>query len=204
MHGLVALFLRVIMPAIILLVVGLIALCILVVASTTIMALIVFMTIGRLGIVAIALVALMVITVFVAPMLMVARLTATHGRKMSRFPSLWLLLVLGNLLKNASRLVSRLTLLKENNHLEQVGRHHLVQVGKLVLVHLRLCGEDLLTLLLRCRYIHCSMEVATLKVAEKLYSTPCELVGMSASFLAVQSQQISWSPIFGKPATASR
>ncbi len=63
---------------------------------------------------------------------------------MSHFPFLWLL-VLGNLLKSTSRLVSWLTLLKESNHPEQVGRHRLVQVGKLVLVRLRLCKEDLLT-----------------------------------------------------------
>ncbi len=101
---------------------------------------------------------------------------ATRGRKMSHFLFLWLLLVLGNLLENPSHLVGHLTLLKESNHLEQVGRHSLVQVCKLVLVHLRLCKEDLLTLLLRRGYFHCLTEVATIKVAEKLHSTPCELV----------------------------
>ncbi len=100
---------------------------------------------------------------------------ATYDRKLSRFPFLWLL-VLGNLLKNASHLVGCLTLLKEGNHLEQISRHHLVQVGKLVLVRLGLCEEDLFTLLLRRRYVHCSMEVTTLEVDEKLYSTPHELV----------------------------
>ncbi len=54
--------------------------------------------------------------------------------------------------------------------------HHLVQVGELVLVCLGLREEDLFTLLLRCRYIHRSTEVTTLGVAEKLYSTPQELV----------------------------
>jgi hypothetical protein len=43
-------------------------------------------------------------------------------------------------------------------------------------VHLRLPEEDLFTLLLRRRYIYCSTEVTTLEVAEKLYSTPRELV----------------------------
>jgi hypothetical protein len=52
---------------------------------------------------------------------------------MSRFLFLWLLLILGNLLENASPLISRLTLLKESNHLERVSRHCLVQVSKLVL-----------------------------------------------------------------------
>jgi hypothetical protein len=97
------------------------------------------------------------------------------SRKLGRFPFLWLL-VLGNLLKNASHLVGCLTLLKEGNHLERVSRHRLVQVSKLVLVRLRLHKEDLFTLLLRCRYIHCLMEVTTLEVVEKLYSTPHELV----------------------------
>jgi hypothetical protein len=68
---------------------------------------------------------------------------------MSHFPFLWLLFILGNLIKNASRLLGRLTLLKEGNHSEWVGRHRLVQVGELVLVRLRLREEDLFTLLLR-------------------------------------------------------
>ncbi len=90
---------------------------------------------------------------------------------MSRTLFLWLLLVLGILFKIASRLVGRLTLLKEGNHSKHVGRHRLVQDGKLVLVCLRLCKEDLFTLLLRCGYVHCSTEVDALEVAEKLYST---------------------------------
>jgi hypothetical protein len=101
---------------------------------------------------------------------------ATRGRKMSCFPLLWLLLVLGNLLKNASRLAGCLTLLKESNHLERVLKHHFVQVSKLVLVRLGLHKEDFVTLLLRCGYIHCSTEVTTLKVAEKLRLMLCELM----------------------------
>jgi hypothetical protein len=65
---------------------------------------------------------------------------------MSRTLFFWLLLVLGNLLKNASRLVGCLTLPKEGNHSEWVGRYRLVQVGELVLVHLSLRKEDLFTL----------------------------------------------------------
>jgi hypothetical protein len=96
---------------------------------------------------------------------------------MSRFLFLWLLLILGNLIKNASRLVGGcLTLLEEGNHSERVGRHRLIQVGKLVLLHLRLRKEDLFTLLLHCRYVHCSTEVVTLKVAKKLHLTLHELV----------------------------
>ncbi len=91
---------------------------------------------------------------------------ATCGRNISCILFLWLLLVLGNLLENASCLVGCLTLLKKGNHSEQVGRHRLVQVGKLVLVRLRLRKEDLFTLLLRRGYVHRSTEVVALEVAE--------------------------------------
>jgi hypothetical protein len=175
-QGLVTLFLEVIVLAIILLVVGLAVLRILIVASTTIMALIVLMIIIRLAIVMITLVASMVIAIFVATVLLVAQFTATCCRNMSRTLFLWLLLVPGNLLKNASCLVGRVTLLKEGNHSERVGRYRLVQVGKLVLVHLGLREEDLFTLLLRRGYIHRLTEVVTLKVAEKLHLMPHELV----------------------------
>ncbi len=204
-HGLVTLFLEVNALAIILLVVGLAVPCVHVIASTTIMALIILMTIIRSAFVAITSVALMVIAIFVATVLLVAQFTATCCRNMSRTLFLWLLLVPGNLLENASRLVGCLTLLKEGNHSEQVGRYHLVQVGKLVLARLGLHEEDLFTLLLRCGYIHCSTEVVTLKVSEKLHLMPHELVHWHESgFFAIQSQQISWSPMLGNPATASR
>ncbi len=176
MHGLVTLFLEVIMLAIILLVVGLAVHWVLVVASTTIMALIISMTLIRLAIIAIMLVALMVITIFVATVLLVAQSTATCCRNMSRTLFLWLLLVPGDLLKNASHLVGCFILLKEGNHSERVGRYHLVQVGELVLVCLGLGKEELFTLLLRRGYIHRSMEVVALEVAEKMHSTPHELV----------------------------
>jgi hypothetical protein len=102
---------------------------------------------------------------------------------MSRFLFLWLLLILGDLIKNAGHLVGCLTLLKEGNHSEQVGRHQLIQVGKLVLVHLRLCKEDLFTLLLCCRYVHHSMKVVNLEVPEKLHSMLHELVHWHESWL---------------------
>jgi hypothetical protein len=176
MHGLVTLFLEVIALAIILLVVGLVVPCILVVTSTTIVVLIVLMTIIRLAIIVIVLVASMVVTIFVATVLLVAQFMATLSRNISRNLFLWLLLVLGNLLKNASCLVGCLTLLKEGKHSERVGRQPLVQVGKLVLVRLRLHKEDLFTLLLCCGYVHHLTEVVALKVAEKLYSMTHELV----------------------------
>ncbi len=112
MHGLVTLFLEVISLAIILLVVGLVVPCILVV-STTIIELIVLMRIIRLAIITITSVALMVIAIFVATVLLVAQFTAMFCRNMSRTLFLWLLLVPGNLLKNASHLVGCLTLLKK-------------------------------------------------------------------------------------------
>ena len=76
------------------------------------MALIVLMTIVGLSIIAVALVTLVIVAIFTTAMLMVAQFMATCDRKLSRFPFLWLL-VLGNFLKNASHLVSCLTLLKE-------------------------------------------------------------------------------------------
>ncbi len=54
--------------------------------------------------------------------------------------------------------------------------HHLVQVYELELMHLRLHKEDLFTLLLPCGYFHCLTEVATLKIAEELYSTLHQLM----------------------------
>jgi hypothetical protein len=141
------------------------------------------MTIVGLAIVRIVLVAPMVVAIFTTKMLPVAKLTATHDRKLSRFLLFWLLPVFGNLLKNASRLVGHLTLLKESNYLEWVGRHRLVQVCKLELMHLGLGKEDLLTLLLHHGYFHRSTEVATIEVAETLYSTPHELVHLHESRL---------------------
>jgi hypothetical protein len=203
MHGLVAPFLGVIALAIILLVVGLEAFRVLVITSRAITMPIVLMTIVRLLIITVALVALMIVAIFLTAMLLVAQFTATCNRKISRFLFLQLLLILGNLIKNASRLVGCLTLLKEGNHSERGGRHRLIQVGKLVLVRLRLCKEDLFTLLLCRGYVHRLTEVVTLKVAEKLHSMPHELVHQHESG-AVQSQQISWSTMLGNPVTASR
>ncbi len=176
MHGLVTLFLEVIALVIILLVVGLAVPWVLVIALTMIMVLLVSITIIWSAIIAVALVALITVVVVATAMLAVARLTATCSRKMSHFLFLRLLLILGDLIKNASPLVGRLTLLEEGNHSERVGRYRLVQVGKLVLVRLGLRKEDLFTLLLRCGYVHRPMKVATLWVAEKLHSTPHELV----------------------------
>jgi hypothetical protein len=121
MHDLVAFFLEVIASAVILLVVGIVAPHVLVVALRVIMVSIVLIRIVGLLIIAVALVALMVVAIFTTAMLMVARFTAMCNRNLSRFCFLWLL-VLGNLLKNASRLVGCLTLLKEGN-LERVSRY---------------------------------------------------------------------------------
>jgi hypothetical protein len=107
---------------------------------------------------------------------------------MSRTLFFWLLLVLSNLLKNASRLVGCLTLLKEGNHSECVGRYHPVQVGELVLVRLRLREEDLFTLLLRRGYVHCSTEVVTLKAAEKLHLMLHKLVHWHQSGLLCRTK----------------
>ena len=95
---------------------------------------------------------------------------------MSHFLFLWLLLILGNLLKNTSCFVGCLTLLEESNHPEQVSRHRLIQVRELELMCLGLQEEDLFTLLLCCGYFHRSMEIATLKIAEELHLTLHKLV----------------------------
>jgi hypothetical protein len=55
----------------------------------------------------------MKVMIFVAKMLLVAHFMAAHDRKMSHLLLFWLLLVLGDLLKNTSRFVGRLTLLKK-------------------------------------------------------------------------------------------
>jgi hypothetical protein len=176
MHGLVAPFLGVIALAIILLVVGLGACRVLVVTSRAIMTPIILMMIVGLLIIAVASVALIIVTIFPTVMLTGAQFTATCNRKMSRYLFLWLLLILCNLIKYTSRLVGCLTLLKECNHSERVGRHRLIRVSELVLVRLRLREEDLFTLLLCRGYVHHSTEVVTLEVAEKLHSTPHELL----------------------------
>jgi hypothetical protein len=141
------------------------------------------MMIVGLLIIAVVLVALMMVAIILTAILTVAQFTAMCDRKMSRFLFIWMLLILGNLIKNASRLVGCLTLLKEGNHSEQVGRHHLIQVGELVLVCLWLHKEDLFTLLLCRGYVHCLTVVVTLKVAEKLHSMPHELVQLHESGL---------------------
>ncbi len=115
---------------------------------------------------------------------------AARGRKTSRVLFLWLLLVLGNLLEKPSRLAGSLTLLKESDHLEWVGRHRLVQVCNLVLVGLGLHKEDFLTLLLCHGYFHCSTEVATLEVAEKLHLMPCELIHWHESGLLGRTKPV--------------
>jgi hypothetical protein len=47
---------------------------------------------------------------------------------------------------------------------------------KLKLMHLRLHGEDMFTLLLRHGQLHCLMHVATVEIAKELYSMPHELL----------------------------
>jgi hypothetical protein len=203
MHGLITLFLEVIVLVIILLFVGLVVPHVLVIASTRIMALLVLMTIVRSAIVAIKPVPSMVVMIFVTTVLLIAQFMAMCSRNMSRILFLWLLLVLGNLLKNASCFVSCLTLLKEGNHSEQVSRHCLVQVGELVLMRLGLREEDLFTLLLRHGYVHRLTEVVALKVAEKLYSRMHQLVHRHKSGLLGCTKPVNqlvfnvWEPCNG-------
>jgi hypothetical protein len=85
--------------AIILLLIGLVALVVLVIALRMIVVLIVLMMIVGSSAVAIALVASMIFALLVT-MLPVAQIMAAYDRKMSRLLLFWLLLVIGNFLKN--------------------------------------------------------------------------------------------------------
>ena len=131
MHGLVTLFLEVIMLAIILFHIGLAVLKDLVIATRTIMVSIISMTIVGSLVVTIALVASMIVAVPVVTMLLVAQFTAVCDGKMSRLLLFWFLFVLGDLLKNTGRFVGRLTLPEKSNELKQVHGHHLVCVREL-------------------------------------------------------------------------
>jgi hypothetical protein len=169
------LFFEVIILAIILLLIELIALIVLVVVTRMILASIVLMTIVVLLVITIMSVALMMVALLVTKLL-VARVTAAPIGKMSCLLLFWLLPVLGDLLKNASRFIGSLTLIKKGNALKWVCGHHLVCLRKLKLMRLGLRKEDLFALLLCHGQLHCSMEIATVEVAEELYLTPHELM----------------------------
>jgi hypothetical protein len=79
-------------------------------------ALIVLMTILGSLVIMIVMVALMVVAILVPTMLLVAQFM--RSGKMSHLLFLWLLFVLGNLLKNASRFVCCLPLINESNEFE--------------------------------------------------------------------------------------
>ncbi len=83
---------------------------------------------------------------------------------------------LGDLLKNTGRFIGSLILLKKGNEPKRVHGHNFVHLHELKLMCLGLCEEDLLALLLRRGQLHYLTDVATVEVAEKLYSTPHELV----------------------------
>jgi hypothetical protein len=102
------------------------------------------MTIVGSLVIAIALVALIIVAVL-------AQFTDACNGKMSRLLLIWLLLVLGDLLKNASCFV-----------------------GRLMCLGLR--EEDVFALLLCRGKLHCLTEVATVKIADELYWTPHELM----------------------------
>ncbi len=93
-------------------------------------------------------------------------------------PSLlfWLLLVLDDLLKNASHIISSLTLLKKGDQPKRVRGHHLVCLCKLKLMCLGLHEEDFLALLIRRGQPHRTTDVATTKFTEELYLMPHELM----------------------------
>ncbi len=175
MHGLIALFLEVIALAIILLLIGLVALIVPDVATRMIVASIILIRIVGSSVIAITLVALMIVAILTT-MLPVAQFTAMRIKKMSRLLLFWLLFVLGNLLKNACRFIGSLTLLKNGDEPKRIHGHHLVHLRKLKLMCLGLRKEDLFPLLLRRGHLHCLTDVAIVKVAEELCLTPHELM----------------------------
>jgi hypothetical protein len=126
-------------------------------------------------VIAIALIALMIVALL-ATMLPIAQITAVHNKKMSYLLLFWLLIFLGDFLKNAGCFIGSLTLLGKGNKMKQVCGHHLVCLCKLELMHLGLHKEDLFALLLHCGQLHHLTDVVTIKVAEELYSTPHELM----------------------------
>jgi hypothetical protein len=69
-----------------------------------------------------------------------------------------------------------MTLLEKGDKPKQVHGHHLVCFCKLRLVCLGLHKENLFTPPLHCGQFHCSIDIATIKIAEELYSTPCKLM----------------------------
>jgi hypothetical protein len=142
----------------------------------------------------------MVVPIFVVTMLLVAQFMATLSRKISRFLLFWMLLFRGDLLENTSHLVGCLTLIKESNELEWVSRRHFIQICKLELMRLGLREEDLYTLLLHCGYFHCSTEVATLEITEKLYLAPHELMHWHESGLLGHTKPVNQLVAYmGKP-----
>jgi hypothetical protein len=118
---------------------------------------------------------------------------------------MWMLDVLGNILKNTSCFVARLTVLKESNELERVCGHRLVCIRKLEMMHLGLHKEDLFTLLLRCGYLHGLTKVATLEIADELYSMPHKLVHWhECRLIGSKKPADQWLPTLGNLATVSR
>jgi hypothetical protein len=109
-------------------------------------------------------------------MLPVAQFRAVHDGKMSHLLLFWLLLVLDDLVKNASRFIGSLTLLEKGNKLKQVHGYRLVCLYELKLMCLGLHKEDLFALLLCCGKLQCLTEVATVEVADELYLTLHELM----------------------------
>jgi hypothetical protein len=81
-----------------------------------------------------------------------------------------------SILKNASHYVGCLTLLEKSNELKRVHGHRLVCILKLKLMRPGLQKEDWFALLLHHGQLHCSMEVATINVADEQYLTPHELM----------------------------
>ncbi len=91
-------------------VIGSVALMVVAIFVATVLLVAWFTAMCNRNIIVVVSVASMRVTMYLTAILTVARFMAMHNRKMSHFLFLWLLLVLSNLLENASRLVGCLTL----------------------------------------------------------------------------------------------
>jgi hypothetical protein len=175
-HGIVTLFLEVIALAIIHLLIGLVALVVFVIVMRMIVSLIILMAIVRSLVIAIGLVTLMII-VLLAKMLPVAQIMAVHDGWWAIFFFFGCFLSLGIFSRMPVALSAAWHCSKKGNKPKRVHGHCFVCLCKLKVMCLWLHKEDLFALLLRHGQLHHSTDVATtVKVAEKLYLTPHELM----------------------------
>jgi hypothetical protein len=67
-------------------------------------------------------------------------------------------------------------MLKKGYEPKSIHGYHFVFFYKIILMSLGLRKKDLFALFLRCKQLHCLMEVAAFEVAEELHSMPHEFM----------------------------